>query len=794
MDKDKIKVIIESSLIYYLKKNNIFEDHMSIEEIRNKLESIVEDIVVEKIIKEGTQGYWSLDDFKVAIDKISYNMRFFDEKHYIVFIHELLHALTTDKAKDACGLEIDGRGYGFTEGATEYFTQQLLKGDSYRYNRNGISFKISGSYPLEQIMIKQIAILYGEDKVKEAFLKNQELQMPLEQYLELRDNFDYILKKEENIREIINQSANKKLSKKDEEKISDIEKNISDVFIESQIYFLEQCLDAEISNMNTLQEAEELKNKIKQLNGLDINIKGNERANYEKYIFKFIRRYLEIFNKDKSNDEKITFNDVEQYIYSNSQLVLESSNIFNGVFVNIVNNIQRNIAKSDVEFIAINRGEEGVIYIRECGQEVIGDRIVKKYQYLTSEEYEKYQNEGFEYTGEILRGNIDLNKLQKNKNYEKAVANKLLSEDNIKNRTMNFGGYIGHINRNFEKCIDEQVEKRLEEDIKVYSIKPEGFEDELYIVGVDNKNCKCNQYVLVNQRNIKSKSDIRHHVLSEEDIVIYGEIDLNRIANDEEYKKYVEQEFLSRDRIEKKLETFNGYMGSIIEEDGKLDKQNYNELLEQFAVYGVKGEQKKDNFYIKEVEKTDEKDQFGNDVYIYEFITADEMLELRKNRNLYNSRNRMFIKGTKEEIENASYENILKALLEAGGYVGNDNILGDEESKKTVFLMGDEEKVFGFWKHGDKTYWVSCDMSVYLNSDYETILNNKKLILGNLDVERINNDIEYREFVMTNLVTEENLIAFIEGKIKGFNIEEKEGEFFIEKIEKSNRMSRGIER
>ena len=179
-------------------------------------------------------------------------------------------------------------GQGLNEGLTEYLAQKLCPKSEYVYNRGYVSFNISGVYAMEQVAIKQIAILYGEEKIIDAYLNNHDIDMPQEQYLELRTNFDYINEKESKIRNIYKGRSFEELSDVEQTDVLKATDNIEDIFIQSQQYFLENCLMEEIRTVSNLEQAEVLKEKLKQLNSLRINIRNNEKANYEKYNFAFI--------------------------------------------------------------------------------------------------------------------------------------------------------------------------------------------------------------------------------------------------------------------------------------------------------------------------------------------------------------------------------------------------------------------------------------------------------------------------------------------------------------------------
>ena len=384
------------TLIKYLEKSNIFSSYLSIQQIEIKLNEIVEKVEIEVLSSEGLSGYWETQDKKLGLDNKLFNPLFYTSANRDeVIIHELLHALTTKyiNGKTFCGLKYyekrDGyeeHGRGFNEGTTEYLAQLICPTDKptvFEYNEK-IKFKNVGTYKMEQIAIKQLAILYGQDKIIKAYLQNEDIEMPELQYKNLRDNFDFINEKNSFIRNILAEREYKDLTDEWKAKIDDAKNNISDTFITSQQYFLEQCLSQEIDNMETKEQAEELREKLKQLNDLGIEIKGNEKANYEKYNHKFIRKYLEIVNKDRSPQELVGFDAVEEYITSNQKILLQNESFFSKMKISfniLKEKIMSRSEKEENRFIPIERGNEETIYIRECGKESVGGIYIKQYHF-----------------------------------------------------------------------------------------------------------------------------------------------------------------------------------------------------------------------------------------------------------------------------------------------------------------------------------------------------------------------------------------------------------------------------
>lgn len=484
-DLEEIERFIEDALISKLKTNNIFEKYMSVEEIKDKLMKLVKCIAYEDI-KE--HGYWR--DGKIGLSTKDSLKTWVTGKSRAVKIHELLHALSTREEKDRLRVgtfiitEHAQYGRGFTEGITEWLVQKICKIDEKVYKKRGISFFVKGSYPMEEAMINQIAILYGEDKVIDAYLNNHNIYMTHEQYEILCNFFDHINDKNSLKEEIQQKRKYAKLSAEEKDKVDAINATIDSLFTDAQQYFLEKCLEEEIKKMRTPEEAEELKLKLKQLNALQIKIEGNEKANYEKYNYMFIRRYLQIANRDRFQKEPEKFDDVEKYLLGDERELerlsqdgeyaqewlekherKEKFKYITAFFDKIFKSLRTNYKfLMNPGYIPVDRGEEGVIYIKECGEETIAGRRVVQYEYLTEESYREYMNGNNYVKSELLRGKIDLKKLQKDAEYREKVGGKLLAEDRIKAALDTCNGYIGHIDENGRVWMSRGVEKRLKGD------------------------------------------------------------------------------------------------------------------------------------------------------------------------------------------------------------------------------------------------------------------------------------------------------------------------------------------
>lgn len=563
--RECIKILIDK-----LKENNVFEQYMSINDIEKKLDSIVKEVIVEDLSAHGTNGEWNFGNLCLYLDEKKILENGLTKKLKRTISHELLHALTTRviNAKNVrCGLysyslnnsKVVYSGRGLNEGTTEYFISKFYPNyyiETYTYSDKVNLLTDITNYSLEQVVVKQIAALYGEDKIIKAYLNNSDIEMPREQYMNIRENMDFITEKRTRNAHILKGREISELSKVEQIKVNMNYDVIEDVFIKNQEYFLEQCLNPEINKINTKQQAEELKSKLKELNSFNINIEGNENANYEKYNFRFIRKYLQIVNKDRSENKKVSFDEVEEYLKSNNSLDVRKESLFNkivGHFIKMKEGIKLQLSEKKSVFIPIDRGNEGIIYIRECGSEKIAGKKVAKYQYLTSEEYMEFKNSGRQYTGEILRGNIDLKKVAKDKKYASVLAHKVLSESWIKDKLLNCNGYVGHVSSGWA-CIYEEVRKRMQEEYSFVPFKLAGFNKELYIIQEKSiDHCDLTDYTIVNREEVEKYRNGENNL----GIKIKENIDLYRFTHDNIYRSFVENNLLTKNIVSKK----NMYFG-----------------------------------------------------------------------------------------------------------------------------------------------------------------------------------------------------------------------------------------
>lgn len=828
---------IDESIIAILKGNNIFESVLSVEDVRNKLINIVTNIEFEDLTEKGLDGYWTTAGNKIVIAKNHEKKLFNSQNAKETLVHELLHALTTIEQlynhenqiyESYCGINrsyyiqeknrFEEYGRGLNEGITEYLAQKLCLTDGYRYSSGKISFDVSGSYPMEQIMISQLAILYGEDKIIEAYLNNHDIDMPHEEYLEIREYFDFINDTDSHIRNVVKGRSYKDLSQEELEDVTLSRSKIENKFIDSQQFFLENCLINEINNINTLEQAEEIKIKLQRLNKLNITIEGNENANYDKYNFAFIRKYLQIANRDKSYDEQVKFEDVEKYIVGdlsglvtlNNKLLKTADTLNNsdkllkkigGFFVEgfqeIIADIKNSKKLSPIiekiavtlnqskksheslsyskqsKFTEIDRESEGKIYIKECGKEIIAGEEIIAYQYLTEEEFLRYQAGDRDVKGEILKGNIDIKRLKKDEEYKKAVGERLLAQDRIEDKLLNYNGYIGYIDENLYKHVNPEVQMRFEEQEKYIKLDLDGFDETMYITEMQNKEAEVSEYILLSKSELKERRIDSHYMPMN---LLHGEIDLAKLNKDDRYREFVQSKFLNKERLDKCSMLYDSYVGEIT--DKWLNFSAKMEHVEEFAIWGANGEEKieskikidnkekKVNWYLEKGDKTGEKDEFGNELYTYEYISSDEMKKMWADKGYKDSedREKHILIGSESDIKYLSYEQANSRLVYEGGYIGIDMGLRVEKGNKQCLEVK------------DAVIWENNGV-IYVSKANGKELETKTKIMCNLDLERIGNDPEYEKFVFDNVLTLENINDIFAGNRNNIEISEKDGEF-----------------
>ena len=156
--------------------------------------------------------------------------------------------------------------------------------------------------------------------------------------------------------------------------------------------------------MNTIEEANDIILQLRELNLLEIKIGNRKKANYERYNFMFIRKYLQIVNKDKEEGERITFDEIEAFL-TNKIIDLDNRLTTNANQQKL--DINDNNLIHD-EFIEIDREQGGKIYIREVRRMIIAGNNISEYEYLTENEFNEQIFSHECEIGKKIIGNIDL--------------------------------------------------------------------------------------------------------------------------------------------------------------------------------------------------------------------------------------------------------------------------------------------------------------------------------------------------------------------------------------------------
>ena len=150
-----------------------------------ELNSVIKDIVYEDLSENNFEGVWNSETQILKLNKEFLEIKQDNSKehnmHLHVAIHEMLHALS--RGIDQNGQCVSGiikrsgkeqfRGGGFNEGITEFLAQKILPTKKELYKRGGIEFNCAGAYALEQVFIKELAVLYGEENIIKSYLNNQ---------------------------------------------------------------------------------------------------------------------------------------------------------------------------------------------------------------------------------------------------------------------------------------------------------------------------------------------------------------------------------------------------------------------------------------------------------------------------------------------------------------------------------------------------------------------------------------------------------------------------------------------
>lgn len=550
-----------------IKKNNVFEKYMSVSEIKNKLQSIVNYVEYGEADKERS-GYWNRIEKYVRISKEK-NVKTNGKR---VLIHELIHALTTNENSQS-GVIKNEKYRAFNEGAVEWLTNKILPDDEHKYTSKGITFNTQGTYPFEQIQIRQLAALYGDEVIIDAIMKNdinkvREVVKEPEAFDEFVFLFDHINELKINISAMRNGRKTNELTEEEKTRIDRSENFICTNFKQAQSIFLEKILMSEIKdtiNSRDINKLQELKLKMRKLNELKIHINGEKNINYEKYNILFIKEYLKVVNNGKKPDEEIKFDDVEKYIIGE-----EKKRKGKKIFSNFIN--------KENKFIPILRGGEETIYIKESGKENICGEVINSYEYLTEEEYKAYLNGNKEYRPKILKGKINLKKISKDIEYGRKIGENLLSQEIIEERELNYGGYIGETLDYESKSVSShnlKIEERFKENIEAIPIRNNNGTKYLvempYFKEIGDKKIFCYKY-LTRQELEEYRKDLGNIVIGKKEKLDVRDsntffidmLNVDLIKTNNKYREYVEKVFFDEKRIKECNEKYKGYLGGAL--------------------------------------------------------------------------------------------------------------------------------------------------------------------------------------------------------------------------------------
>lgn len=790
-----------SIFIEELNKNNIFSNRMSVLDIESKLQNNIKIVKADLSGKEEL-GYWEPQYKTLNISK-NLDIKGRDKR---VLIHELIHALTTNE-NSVSGLVFGNNYTGITEGITEWLTNKLVPNLKYKYEYGKVSFNSKSiPYSFEEICVEQLAILFGDEMLIDAMLFNDISKIV--DKVSSRPDFDKYcrifdeINKDSYFRDMVRKTNIKELSFETQEFIENDKNEIAEKFKNAQRIFLGKFLMTEIKTVIKSQDIaklEELKEKLKKLNELNINIEGEKDISYEKYNILFVKEYIKIVNKYKKPNEYIKFDDVEKYIKGedNNKLILREVSFRSRVKNRLKNIFNINVEKNKVTQIL--RGNEESIYLKEVGKESIGGKEISLYEYLTEKQY---TGKTKVLSKNIIKGNIDFKKLKKDERYRKNVGEKLLRNEAIEEAKLNYDGYIGEINENYEKNIDEEVEKRVKENIMAISLK--NGPDFKYVVKTPYKKqivgngiyeIPCYKYLTKKELdeyrrdldNIET-SNLKTIYAEDKNILLIDELDMDRLKSDSKYKEFIEKEFLSEYRVEKCKGKYQGYLGGVKAIGKDLSVLSFPQVKEVLSDCGVKGEKKVKtplgNFYIKSLGVDKE-----NNTNMYEIISSDKMCKLRENVGEHKEDvEPIIVYGDINPIlkdERTSYVNLCNAISKNGGYIGENEELREKYSKNTITIE-DDFYSYSIWKQG-KSYYIGKDMSGV------DVLKRSAKIKGNLDIIKMNEDEKYNKFVRENVLKSNNLSLLSLGKLDEINIKEVDGEFCIE-FNESKEIKCSIER
>lgn len=287
-----------------VEQNEEFKQYIDVEQAREILNANIEAVLENAEMEVGNfLAVYEVFDKTISLSK-SVDINNLTNRIKITCVHEVLHALTRnmelDEKKIGEGFsginyfnqyettnmfrkaELDwyDTGRGLNEGITEWLAEKLV-GEKIKAeglcvcNIMGIRNQEGASYPLEQILVKELIILYGEETIIKAYLNNDVsiIKGAIEKNTQSEkagDKFDEFSDLADSLVEM-DMSALGNIGSKD------FRKEYREVFSKTQDFFTEEFLTKEIEialESQDMAKIEEVKGKIEKLLELNIDVKG----------------------------------------------------------------------------------------------------------------------------------------------------------------------------------------------------------------------------------------------------------------------------------------------------------------------------------------------------------------------------------------------------------------------------------------------------------------------------------------------------------------------------------------
>lgn len=287
-----------------IEQNEWFKKYISVEDAKRILNENVKEVVENAKMPMGTaSACYNIVDRTVCFPE-KFDLQNISNDAKTIIVHELLHALTLNSELDdkdvgevfsginytktfetvrwgRRNIEVsDDKGRGLNEGITEWLAERLMGGNTYKselgvYEVCGINTSESNAYPAHQVLVKELAILYGEDVIIQAYLTNninliKEAMANNPKIYNASKTFDDFSDLSDSLVEM-DMAIGKNFVKKQ------FRKELRETFSETQDFFVEEILTKEIEvalESQDIVKIEEVKGKLEKLLELNINIKG----------------------------------------------------------------------------------------------------------------------------------------------------------------------------------------------------------------------------------------------------------------------------------------------------------------------------------------------------------------------------------------------------------------------------------------------------------------------------------------------------------------------------------------